>query len=176
LKIAEKQSIVEDLKDRFAKSKVVIVTDYKGLDVTSINSLRRELRKADCEYRVVKNTLLRRASEETDIAVIKDAFTGPNAVTLSYEDPVAPAKVLTEFAKSNDKLEIRVGVMDGKMLDADAIKALSALPSREVLLGQLLSAMNGVPGAFVSTLNNILGQMLNVLMAIKEQKEQGEAA
>lgn len=172
MKIAEKQSIVEDLKDRFARSKVVIVTDYKGLDVTSINGLRRQLREADCEYRVVKNTLLRRASEETDIAVIKDTFTGPNAVTFSYEDPVAPAKVLTEFAKSNDKLEIRVGVMDGKMLDADAIKALSALPSREVLLSQLLSAMNGVPGSFVSTLNNILGQMLNVLMAIKEKKEQ----
>lgn len=176
MKIAEKQSIVEDLKDRFAKSKVVIVTDYKGLDVTSMNNLRRQLREADCEYRVVKNTLLKRASEETDIAVIKDTFTGPNAVTFSYEDPVAPAKVLTEFAKSNDKLEIRVGVMDGKMLDANAIQTLSALPSREVLLSQLLFAMNGVPGGFVRTLNNILGQMLNVLMAIKDQKEQNETA
>jgi large subunit ribosomal protein L10 len=172
LKIAEKQSIVEDLKDRFTRSKVVIVTDYKGLNVTSINSLRRQLREADCEYRVVKNTLLRRASEETDIAVIKDTFTGPNAVTFSYEDPVAPAKVLTEFAKSNDKLEIRVGVMDGKMLDVNAIKALSALPSHEVLLSQLLAVMNGVPRSFVSTLHNILGQLLNVLMAIKEKKEQ----
>jgi large subunit ribosomal protein L10 len=176
LKITEKQSIVEDIKDRFEKSKVVIVTDYKGLDVISINSLRRQLREADCEYRVVKNTLLRRASEDTDIAVIKDTFTGPNAVTFSYEDPVAPAKVLTEFAKSNDNLEIKVGFMDGKMLDANAVKALSALPSREVLLSQLLSAMNGVPGAFVRTLNGILGQMLNVLMAIKEQKEKAETA
>ena len=171
MKIEQKQSIVEDLKDRFTKSKVVIVTDYKGLDVTSINSLRRQLREADCEYRVVKNTLLRRASEETDIAVIKETFTGPNAVAFSYEDPVAPAKVLTEFAKSNDKLEIRVGVMDGKMLDVNAIEALSALPSRDVLLSKLLYAMNGVPGSFVSTLNNILRQMLNVLVAIKEQKE-----
>ena len=113
LKLEDKKDIVTGLKEQLSKSTVVILTDYKGLDVASMNHLRRQLREANCEYQVVKNTLLARASEETDIESIKDTFVGPNAVALTYEDPVAPAKVLTEFAKSNDKLEIRGGVMTG---------------------------------------------------------------
>jgi len=114
--------------------------------------------------------LLARASEQTGVERIKEFFKGPNAVTLSYEDPVAPAKVLTDFAKTNNKLEIRVGVIDGKVLDANAIKALSALPSREVLLAQVLCAMNGVSASFVRALSNIPQRFLYVLQAIKEQK------
>jgi len=176
VKLSEKQKIAKDLQERFAKSKVVIVTDYKGLDVTSLNTLRRQLREAACEYQVVKNTLLIRASEDTDVALIKDNFKGPNAVALSYEDPVAPAKVLTDFAKVNDKLEIKAGVLNGKPLDANAIRTLAALPSREILLSQVLAAMNGVAGSFVRVLNNVPQKMLNVLQAIKEQKDQKEAA
>ena len=93
--------------------------------MTTLNALRRQLKAAQCEYRVVKNTLLIRASEQTDISLIKDDFKGPNAVALSYNDPIAPAKVLTEFAKSHDTLEIKMGVMDGKVLDKNAIQALS---------------------------------------------------
>ena len=171
MRLSEKQNIVKDLKDRFSRSKVVIVTDYKGLDVTTLNALRRRLKAAQCEYRVVKNTLLIRASEQTDISLIKDDFKGPNAVTLSYNDPIAPAKVLTEFAKSHDALEIKMGVMDGKVLDRKAVEALATLPSREVLLSQLLSAINGVPVSFVTVLSNIPQRMLNVLQAIKEKKE-----
>ena len=171
MKLTEKQKIAKDLQERFEKSKVVIVTDYKGLDVTSLNTLRRKLREAACEYQVVKNTLLVRASEDTDVALIKDNFKGPNAVALSYEDPVAPAKVLTDFAKDNNKLEIKAGVLNGKPLDANAIKTLAALPSREVLLSHVLAAMNGVAGSFVRVLNNVPEKMLNVLQAIKDQKE-----
>lgn len=170
----EKQKVVEDLREKLSKAKVVVVTDYKGLDVTTINGLRRKLKEADVEYQVVKNTLLSRASENTDVALIKDAFKGPNAVALSYDDPVAPAKVLTEFAKENKDLEIKIGVLNGKVLDLSGIKALSALPSREVLLGQVLSAMNGVPTAFVRALNDIPSKFLNVLLAVKEQKEAAE--
>lgn len=171
MKLEQKKQIAEDLQQKFSKSKVVIVTDYKGLDVTTINSLRKKLRDLDVEYKVVKNTLLIRASLETDVALIKDVFTGPNAVALSYEDPVAPAKALTEFAEQHKALEIKIGVMNGKVLDLEAIKALAALPSREVLLGQLLSAFNGVPVNFVRTLSAIPLQFLNVLEAIKNQKE-----
>ncbi|MBW2239615.1 MAG: 50S ribosomal protein L10, partial [Deltaproteobacteria bacterium] len=122
------------------KSKAVIVTDYKGLDVTTINDLRRRLREHEIEYKVVKNSLLIRASEETDVAaLIKECFKGPSAVALSYDDPVAPAKVLTQFSGEFKKLEIKTGVMDGKVLDLSAIKMLSTLPSREELLGQFLS-------------------------------------
>ena len=171
MRLEQKKQIAEDLRHKFSKSKVVIVTDYKGLDVTTINSLRQKLRDLDVEYKVVKNTILIRASEETDVALIKDIFTGPNAVALSYEDPVAPAKALTEFAEEHRALEIKIGIMDGKVLDLNGIKALAALPSREVLLGQLLSAFNGVPANFVRTLSAIPSQLLNVLEAIKNQKE-----
>jgi len=171
LKLEQKKKITQDLKDRFERSKVIIVTDYKGLNVTTINALRRKLREAEVEYKVVKNSLLVRASEDTDAALIKEHFKGPSAVAISYSDPVSPAKVLTEFAGENKALEIKAGVMGDKVLDLGAIKALSDLPSREVLLGQVLSAMNGVPTSFARALNDNIARFLNVLTAIKDQKE-----
>lgn len=171
MKLDEKKKIVEDLHDRFKRSKVVIVTDYKGLNVSTISDLRRKLRAAGVEYMVVKNTLIGRASEDTGVSLIREHFVGPSAIALSYDDPVAPAKVLTAFAKDNEKLEIKVGVMDGQVLDFSRIKALSALPSREVLLGQALAVMNAVPTKFVQTLSAVPGQFLNVLQAVKDQKE-----
>lgn len=171
MKIDQKKAIAEELHEKFSKAKVVIVTDYKGLDVAAVTKLRRELREADVEFRVAKNSLLSRASKDTGVESISDQFKGPNAIALSYDDPVSPAKVLTEFAKTNDKLEIKVGVMDGKVLDLSAIQALSALPSREALLAQTLSVMNAVPTSFVRVLSAVPEQLLNVLQAIKEKKE-----
>jgi len=171
VKINEKKRIVEDLHEKFSKSKVVILTDYKGLDVDSINDLRRKLRESQIQYQVVKNSLLIRASKDTDVELIKGSFKGPSAVALSFDDPVSPAKVLTKFAGENENLEIKVGIMDGKVLDISAIKALSALPSRELLMGQLLSVMNGVPTGLVRALVDVQRRLLNVMMAIKEQKE-----
>jgi large subunit ribosomal protein L10 len=171
LRLEAKQQITEDLHERFAKSAIIVLTDYKGLDVTSINDLRRKLRESNVEYQVVKNSLLVRASEDTEVAAIKDHFKGPSAVAISYDDPVAPAKVLTEFAKDNKKLEIKVGVLNGKVLDVQAIKALASLPSREVLLAQFLATLNAVPGSFVRTLAEIPRSLVNVLTAIKDQKE-----
>jgi large subunit ribosomal protein L10 len=171
LNIEEKKQIVDELHEKFADAVIVILTDYKGLDVTAMNQLRKNLHEADVEYQVVKNSLMSRASEETNIASIKDNFKGPSAVALSYNNPVAPAKVLTEFAKKNDKLEIKIGIMKDKILDLDSIKALSALPSREQLLAQVLSAINGVPTALVRALNDVPSRLLNVLNAIKEMKE-----
>lgn len=171
MQIDKKKKIVEDLREIFSKSKVLIVTDYKGLNVTAINELRRKLREADVEYKVVKNSFLVRASEDTDVALISENFKGPSAIAISYDDPVSPAKVLMQFANDNEKLEIKAGVMDGKALDLSAIKALSELPSQEVLLGKLLSVLNGVPTSLVVALNNIPVKLLNVLQAIKGQKE-----
>jgi len=171
LKREVKQRIVEELHDKFTRSKVMILTDYMGLNVEDMNALRSKLREAEIEYKVVKNTLLRRAAEGTDAEQIVDSFKGPSAIALSYEDPVAPAKVLTAFAKEHDKLEIKIGAMDGKMLDVTAIKSLSQLPSREVLLAQLLSVMVAVPTGFVTALSGVPRNFLNVLQAIKDQKE-----
>jgi len=166
----EKKQLVETLHQKFAESKIIILTDYKGLDVDTINELRRKLKESNVEYKVVKNTMLIRAAEDTDVALIKDHFQGPSAIAMSYDDPVSPAKVLSDFAKENDKLEIKIGVMAGKVLDINAIKSLSALPSREVLLAQVLSTMNGVPTAFVRALNNVPEKLLYALQAIKDQK------
>lgn len=175
MSIEIKKQFVKQLNERLAKSQVVILTDYKGLDVASVTVLREKLREAQVEYEVVKNTMLRLASEGTDVEAIKDNFKGPSAIALSYDDPVAPAKVLTEFAKDNDKLEIKAGVMGDKVLDLAAIKALSDLPSREELLATVLSAMNAVPTSLVTALSDVPRRMVNVLQAIKDQKEQ-EAA
>ncbi len=171
MKLEEKQQIVEDLRERFSKSAIIVLTDYKGLDVAAINDLRRKLRAEEIEYRVAKNTLLIRASADNDGVLIQDFFKGPSAVALSYDDPVAPAKVLSQFAKDNKKLEIKVGVMNGKVLDADAINALAKLPSREVLLGQLLATLNAVPTSFVRTIAEVPRGFVNVLVALKDQKE-----
>lgn len=172
MRLEAKQQITEDLHDRFSRSAIIVVTDYKGLDVASMNDLRRKLREAEIEYQVVKNTLLVRAAEDTEVAAVKDYFKGPSAVAISYNDPVAPAKVLTQFAKDNNNLEIKVGVLNGKVLDINAIKALATLPSREVLLAQFLSALNAVPTSFVRVIAEIPRSLVNVLTAIKDQKDQ----
>ena len=171
MKLEEKQKIAEDLHERFSKSAIVVVTDYKGLDVSAMNDLRRKLREEDIEFQVAKNTLLMRAAKDTEVALIQDYFKGPSAVAFSYKDPVAPAKILAQFAKDNKKLEIKGGVLKDKVLDVNAIKALAKLPSREVLLGQLLSVINEVPSSFVRTIAEIPRSLLNVLTAIRDQKE-----
>jgi large subunit ribosomal protein L10 len=171
VRLEEKQKITEDLHERFSKSAVVVVTDYKGLDVSSMNELRRKLREADIEFQVAKNTLLVRAAKDTDVALIQDYFKGPSAVALSYSDPVAPAKILMQFAKDNQKLEIKGGLLKNKVLDPAAIKALAMLPSREILLGRFLSVLNEVPTSLVRTIAAIPRSLLNVLTAIKDQKE-----
>jgi len=175
LNIETKKQFVQQLRERMEKSMVVILTDYKGLNVSTMTELRTRLREANVEYEVVKNTMLRRASEGTGVEAIVGQFTGPSAIALSYDDPVAPAKVLTDFAKANEKLEIKIGVMNGKILDLAAIKSLSSLPSREELLATVLSAMIAVPTSLVRALSDVPRRMVNVLQAIKEQKEQQAA-
>ncbi len=171
MNLTEKKQIAQDLHEKLEKSVVVIVTDYKGLDVKATTDLRRKLRDAEVEYRVVKNSLLVRASKETEAALLENHFTGPSAVAMSYDDPVAPAKVLIDFAKENDKLQIKGGVLNGKALGVDELKALADLPSREELLGMLVYTMNAVPTKLVRTLNAIPGQFVNLLNALKEEKE-----
>ena len=178
MKIEEKKEIVDDLHGRFAKSSLVILTDFTGLDVAMVSDLRRKLKEAGIEYRVAKNTLMARASEGTQVAVLKDLFQGPGAVAISYADPVAPAKILTKFADDTKKLGIRGAALNGKLIDQNAVKALAALPSREVLLSQLLSVMAAVPTSMVRVLAGVPRGLLNVLNAYKEKKEptEGQAA
>lgn len=175
MNIEDKKQFVQQLHERLGKSNVVILTDYKGLDVGTITELRRQLKEANVEYQVIKNTMLRLASEGTGVAIIKNEFKGPSAIAISYDDPVAPAKILTDFSKKFDKLEIKIGVMNGKVLDLSSIKALSSLPSREELLAKVLATMIAVPTSLVRALNDVPRRMVSVLSAIKDQKEQAAA-
>ncbi|MCK5194419.1 MAG: 50S ribosomal protein L10 [Desulfobulbaceae bacterium] len=168
----EKAAVVEDLSNRLDSAKIAIVTDYKGLNVASFQELRRELRKNNAEIRVAKNTLLRRAVDGTPFDVIMDHLQGTTALTVSYEDPVAPAKILVQFAKDHPELQIRVGALEGKALTPEELVALSKLPSKEVMLATLLSVMNAVPTSLVQVLSAVPRSMVYTLQAIKEKKEQ----
>lgn len=171
LNLSQKQELVSDLHRKFEQKKILVLVDYKGLNVPKMTDLRAKLREADVEFLVVKNTLLKRAAEGTDVDLMRDALIGPNAIAMSYNDPVPVAKVLSEFAKANDKLEIKAGVLSGAVLDFKDIKALSDLPSRDVLLATVLSTMNAVPTGLVRALNNVPERLLYALQAIKDQKE-----
>lgn len=171
LTLSQKQELVSALHEKFEQKKILVLVDYKGLNVTKINDLRSKLRQAGIEFKVVKNTLLIRAAEQTDVELLRQQFEGPSAVAMSYDDPVAPAKVLCEFAKDNDKLEIKAGIMDGSVLDVEGIKRLSELPSRDVLLATVLGTMNAVPTGLVRALNNVPERLVYALKAINDQKE-----
>ena len=171
LNISQKKELVERLAKAFSESEVSILIDYKGLDVLKMTELRAQLRNEGVQIEVVKNTLLERASEGTDAALMKDFYKGPSAIVLSKDDPVAPAKILAKFAKENDKLEIKAGTLSGKLLDVDAIKQLAKMPSKEELLGQLVYTLNAVPTSFVNVLSGVPRSFVNVLNAIKDQKE-----
>ncbi len=171
LNISQKTELVERLAKALSESEVSILIDYKGLDVLKMTDLRAQLRNEGVQIEVVKNTLLKRASEGTDAALMADFYKGPSAIVLSKDDPVAPAKILAKFAKENDKLEIKAGTLSGKLLDVDAINQLAKMPSKEELLGQLVYTLNAVPTSFVNVLSGVPRSFVNVLSAIKDQKE-----
>ncbi|MBC8208713.1 MAG: 50S ribosomal protein L10 [Desulfobulbaceae bacterium] len=170
----EKSTIVSELNESFGRSKFTVVTDYCGLKVSDIEQLRRELRDCDSEFRIAKNTLLKRAVSDTSSELLVDDFTGTTAVVMAYDDPVAPAKVLTKFAESKDKFTIRSAALEGGKLSTDELLALSKLPSKEILLGQLLSVLNGVPTGLVQVLSAVPRTFLYGLKAVAEQKGQAD--
>ncbi len=174
MKREEKVAIISELNDSFSKSKFSVVADYRGLSVAQMQKIRIELRKVDSEIRVAKNTLLRRAVAETDSDVLSDDFTGTTAVVMAYDDPVGPAKALAKFADDHDKFIIRSAVLEGEKLGPEELKALSKLPSKEVLLSQLLSVLNGVPTGLVQVLSGVPRTFVYGLQALKDQKEQAE--
>lgn len=136
-----KKQVVEEIADKLKNSVSTIVVDYRGLNVAEVTELRKQLREAGVEFKVYKNSLTRRASEAAELAGLNDSLTGPNAIAFSTEDVVAPAKILNEFSKKNEALEIKAGVIEGNIVSVEEIKALADLPSREGLLSMLLSVL-----------------------------------
>ncbi len=139
--IAQKASVVEDVYEKFSKAKSVVVVDYLGLTVAEATELRKELREAGVEMKVVKNTYLRRAADKAGYEGLDETFTGPTAVAFSYDDVTAPARVMSKFAKSIDALEIKGGIIEGKVSSLDAIAELATLPDRDGMLSMLLSVL-----------------------------------
>lgn len=168
----EKTAIISELNDSFNRAKFTVVTDYCGLTVSELQELRIQLRSCDSEIRIAKNTLLKRAVSDTASDVLVDEFTGTTAVVMAYNDPVGPAKALSNFAKEHKKLQIRAAVLEGDKISSDELLALSKLPTKEVLLGQFLSVLNSVPSGLVQVLSGVPRTFLYGLQAIKEQKEQ----
>ena len=171
LNLSQKKELVKRLNQEFSEAAVSILVDYKGLDVDKITKLRAEIRQQGASMEVVKNTLLRRASEGTDAALMEEYYVGPSAIVISREDPVAPAKVLADFIKDNETLEIKVGTFNGQLVGEEQIQQLAKMPSREELLGKLVYTLNQVPTSFARVLNEVPTSLVNVLDAVREKKE-----
>jgi large subunit ribosomal protein L10 len=136
-----KKQTVTEIADKLRDSKSTIVVDYRGLTVGQVTELRKQLREAGVDFKVYKNSLTRRATTDVGLEALNEHLTGPNAIAFSTEDVVAPAKIINEFAKKNEKLEIKAGVIEGNIASLEDVKALAELPSREGLLSMLLSVL-----------------------------------
>ncbi|MGI6668663.1 MAG: 50S ribosomal protein L10 [Acetivibrionales bacterium] len=167
----QKRKIVEDISNKIKASKAIVFADYRGLTVEQDTELRSALRKAGVDYKVVKNTLTRFAVKENGLDEITPYLVGPTSMASSEDDPVAPAKVLSEYAKKFDKLEIKVGVVEGKVIDLEGIKELADLPSREVLVAKALGGLKAPISGLVNVLNGNIRGLVIALNAIAEQKE-----
>ena len=166
----EKAAMIEEVTALVADAQAVIVAEYRGLDVESATKLRRQARGEGVHLRVFKNTLARRAVAGTPFAGIADKLVGPLMYGIG-PDPVAVAKVLSGFAKSNDKLVIKAGAMPDFVMDENRIKALATLPSREELLAKLMATMQAPIGQFVRTLNEVPSRLVRTLAAVRDAKE-----
>jgi len=166
-----KEALIAEFSVKLKEAKAAFLADYRGLDVDQANDLRNKLREAGVEYRVVKNTLLRLASKDTESACLDEYLSGPTSIALVNDDPVAPAKALVEFAKKNEAFELKAGMLDGKLLAIADIKALAELPSREELLAKMLGSMSAPASNFVGVLAAVPRTFVQVLSAIKDQKD-----
>lgn len=170
LNLTEKKAVVAEVSEQIASAQAVVLAEYRGLTVTEITSLRAEARKSDVYLRVLKNTLVRRAVEGTDFAGLTDDMVGPLMFGIST-DPVAAAKVMSNFAKDNDKFVIKAGAMPNEVLSAAGIKALASMPSRDELLSKLLGTMQAPIAKFVQTLNEVPTKFVRGVAAVRDQKE-----
>ncbi|NLK64767.1 MAG: 50S ribosomal protein L10 [Tissierellia bacterium] len=142
--LEQKKQVVSEIAEKIRNAKSVVLVEYKGLTVEKANELRNKCREAGVEYKVYKNTLMRFAFEELGYNDMSVNLEGPNAIALSYEDEVSAAKVTNDFAKnSNDTITLKAGIAEGKIMNAEEIKALASVPSREILLGQLAGVLQG---------------------------------
>ena len=153
--IEVKKGVVADIKQKFEKAQTAVLVDYRGLNVAEDTELRNQLRKAGVEYAVLKNTMINLAVKDMNLDDLKPHLEGPTAVAFGFEDAVAPAKILSEFAKKNKKITIKCGVCDGAYIDEAGVQSLASTPIREVLIAKIMGSMMSSVSKFVYALEAI---------------------
>lgn len=166
-----KAAVVTELKNKLEASMLAVLTDYRGLNVAEITKLRQRLQEAGVEFRVVKNTLTGRAARELGLEGLEPYLEGPTAVAFSTTDPVAPAKILSETMRSSKTFKIKAGVLEGKVIGLNDIKALADLPSREQLLARLVGGFQAPLAGLVNVMSGNMRNLVYALEAIRKQKE-----
>jgi len=160
-----------EIKEKFTNAKSVIVTDYCGLNVAEVTELRNRLREAGVEYKVAKNTLLKIAAKDAGIEGVDEYFQGPTAVAFGLEDAVSPAQVLSKFAEDHKSLEIKAGILGGRLIGLAEVKALADLPSRDILLGQVASVFQAPIAGLVNVLQGPIRKLGYALEEVRKLKE-----
>ena len=168
--LEQKKQVVQEIKEKLEKSESIVLMDYKGLNVADVTDLRKQCRESNVEYKVYKNTMLRFALHEFGVEGLDEYLEGTNAVAFAYEDPSSAAKVAYKFAKENDKLEIKIGLVDKDIFDVNQLKQLSELPSKEVLIAKVLGGLNGPIQGFANVLNGTMKGLVVALNQIAEKK------
>lgn len=168
---AQNTEMLANIKADLADVSAVWVVDYRGLTVKEIQQLRNSIREADASMKVYKNTLMHIALQDLEMASMDEILEGPSAFVFAGADPVASAKALKEFAKSNDKLEVKGGLMDGAFVTAEQVKAVADLPSREQLFGQLAGLLNGFARRLAVSINDMPSGLARALNQVAEQKD-----
>ena len=166
----QKNQKIAEIKDSFAKAQVAIVTDPTGLTVAEITDLRRKLQKEGADYTVVKNTLAIKAIEGTEFESMSELLKGASAVAFGFSDQVAPAKVLSAFIKEVEKANFKGGVLDGKLLSVDEVKALAKLPSKEELYAKMLGCINSPATGIVGGINGVMSALVRAIDQVRQQK------
>ena len=161
---------IEEIKEKINKAQSVVLVDYRGLNVEQLTELRSLYRKAGVEYKVYKNTMMRFAFKDSGLEGFNEYLKGPSAIAFGYDDPVQVAKITSEFAKKNEKLEIKAGIVDGKIIDVSGVNSLAELPSREVLVAQALGGLNAPIQGFANVLQGTIRSLAIVINAIAEEK------
>lgn len=167
----QKIQVVEEYTEKFKQAKSVYLTDYQGIDVMTVNELRRKFRESNIEYKVLKNRLARRALNDAGIDELDAHLNGVTSFAISYDDPVAPAKIIKEFNKRKELLKLKVVYFEGKLFEAEQAKQIADLPSREALLSQFLSVLQAPMTKLAGTLQASMQKLVGTLDALKEQKQ-----
>jgi len=167
----EKLKVVKTMHEEFKTIEWAFLFDYRGLKVDQVNKLRKNVKDADCNYKVIKNTLAKRAIKDTPLEKLVDSFAGPVAVAWTRSDPVLLAKVMMDFAKENKNLQYKDGILSGKILNFEEFVYLSRLPGKEELLGKLVYVLASPVRGFATSLNEIIAGFVRALSQVKEQKE-----